>query len=160
MTPRSSSLYQRFRGKGFGAICLRLVQVLGHTPVMSLSIIRSNRALRRHRGITLLCVMALLGLIISGIPHWDTHRHELADHGHGHHHQAGSDTDAPGTALDDDDSEAGVTHFHASAPVAAAVFEPALQQFHDPVRRSPSFPPHDLTAPAGCWLPPYRPPIA
>lgn len=134
-----------------------------HTAGMPSLLAHCRLALSRHRGFRVLWVLTVLGLLLGGMPRWEMHQHEIADHDHGHHHLASAD-DAAEVLVQiddiDDKTDAVLTHLHAMPSLSIALIDASLPVLRALIHPAPAVATVVLTAPAERWPPPYRPPIA
>lgn len=110
----------------------------------------------------LLGAWVMFGLILGGMPRWQTHHHVLTDHDHRHaaaiedHHAVAPDDREADAAGDD----AAVTHLHALVPLPLATHDLDLSTTVLAIAERPVFPTPPASTPAQRWPPPHRPPIA
>ncbi len=110
----------------------------------------------------LLWAWVMFGLILGGMPRWQTHHHVLTDHDHPHalamdEHHAVALNDLEADAAGDD---AAVTHLHALMPLPLATQNLDLLTTVLAVAERPVFPTPLASTAMRRWPPPHRPPIA
>ena len=138
------------------------VAALMHTPRMPSVLSHCRTAMTRNRGLRVFWLLALVGLLFSGVPRWEVHRHTLADHDHAHHVTADAHDAVTPDASDapSDLSDESTLHFHALLSPVLALADLALPAVEGLAPSTPVFSDASAFAPAQRWPPPHRPPIA
>ncbi|MBK8284394.1 MAG: hypothetical protein IPK97_05655 [Ahniella sp.] len=106
---------------------------------------------------------AVLGILMAGLPRWETHRHVVTelDHGHGEaHHTLDHHDHADQPVETGDEGEPVVEHLHALPALAMALITRPMPRIEPMDVSAPDFSDPEELAPACIRPPPHRPPIA